>query len=734
MANQVKTVFSVDTGAAIRAIDAYEKRLRLVTDLESKIGTKTASGGSRASGGGDPAMKAAMADIAKMQRERDRMEREATKAVEREAKAQARIREREAKRSADAMIAELKRIERENQKGQSFGPGGGFLGQIADQMGISPMAAASFTAAGAAIAGLSVGVSKVVDVYTQAIDRTIQAEKANRLLASSAVEAGQSYTFLAKQNEEFAKSVGLSQREAATTTASIARLASNAGLKTEQDISRLSKAFADLGAARGINGGDLQNLIGTILSGQDEGLNRLGIADPGALQKAYAEQIGKTADQLTQYEKTQAAVNAVLEKAGLYTGAAEQRMAGFEGSVVKATAAWNDFSDAVSKGLVDNPTMKTLLGIGTGTLGGAKPPTDQLKAIIQSGGTPTFTDKLKASNMQPLEAITLGLTNFISPLLTNGLMLYNNPISRYRGVDSQVSSETSLKQYQDGLAKGQIALDEAKRANEESEALAESQRKSMEEAAKAEQERIAKLKEALRSVRDIITGIEGQRNPFVSIFEAGYQSLLKVSELAKQVGGDLSRMAMNSVQRQITRQLDDARVSSALQSFNLSSSAADFRSGINLDALTPGQAERRRMSQLYGQLNAIGAYRPTLMTADPTKAERRRYEAELAAWEARRPSIDKQVIDLTQGMNPSRLDSQTRELAASARERESARVADQEREARALFKSLSGIIGQDGIRVVLGSGEQVVRIVNEAPGSATVTRPNGNSVGNRYGN
>ena len=98
-------------------------------------------------------------------------------------------------------------------------------------------------------------------------------------------------------------------------TARITQLATNSG--RTNDIEKLQKGFLDLSSARGIGVADLDNLIGTILSGQDEGLNRLGLSDPSKLQATYAASIGKTADQLSQMEKTQAAVNAVMEKAAI---------------------------------------------------------------------------------------------------------------------------------------------------------------------------------------------------------------------------------------------------------------------------------------------------------------------------------------------------------------------------------------------------------------------------------
>lgn len=834
MANQVKTVFSVDTGAAIRAIDAYEKRLRLVTDLESKIGAKTASSARTASAGSgqDQAMKAAMADIAKMQRERERMSREATRAVERDAKAQANAQVREAKRSADAMIAELKRVQSAARPaGQSFGAGGGFLGQVADQMGVSPAMIASFTAAGAAVTALAAAGTKLIDFYSQAADRASAVVRANRLLESSSREIGLSFASVAAANRRFAADTGLSTRESAQATSMIARLAANAGMRTEADLNRLSGAFADLGAARGIAGQDLQNLMGTILSGQDEGLNRLGIADPGQLQKAYAASIGTTVDKLTQQQKVTAAVNAVLEKSALYTGAAAERMNSLEGALANATSAWSNFADAVSRSMTDNPTFRALLTNAAGVLRffTGTSAIDKIREDVSAGRQISDRQRNAASQMSGGEVATAGLLASLFP--PAALAMITDPYARQVGVetailDAQTKRNNTITQNAEEETKRREAarkaalsaslsikeqdyamLLEADRAyyarrealltafgarnkQEELEQARETARirqesiqsqiqiiqraydaqigaLAPEDAAKAREladkrdlevlkqrgqlelaqiDALARQRDLQRQIADELKGMivdaVGQRNPFVAVFDGAYQALTKVAALTKEVGAELRQIALESVQKQALSAYENVRVSSALQAFNLTSSAADFRSGINLDALSPRQAERRRLRLLRGQLEAIGAFEaaptmqalPTSATSAQRRAAEENFRRAQQAYEARRASLDRQVIDLTQGVNPARLDRETRDLAAGAREREAGRVADQEREARALFKSLQGIINPDGIRVVLGSGEQIVRIIDESDRATVERRPNANSVGNRYGN
>lgn len=207
--------------------------------------------------------------------------------------------------------------------------------------------------------GIGIGVSSAIGLGTAAIDRAVEASRANRVLASSALEAGLAFNTAAEQNKRFAESLGLSERQAASTTAAILRLSARSGSKT--DPNKLLGGFADLGSAFGIDPKDLQTLIGTILSGQDEGLNRLGIADPGQLYKAYAKELGKTVEQLTQMEKVQAAVNAVMDKAATFAGAASDRMNSLEGRVAKTAAAWDTFTTSLSTSFAQSSTVTDFL-------------------------------------------------------------------------------------------------------------------------------------------------------------------------------------------------------------------------------------------------------------------------------------------------------------------------------------------------------------------------------------
>jgi hypothetical protein len=232
--------------------------------------------------------------------------------------------------------------------------------------------------------GVGITAGGALGLAGAAINKAIEQAKAYRLLSASATEAGLSQSVLFEKNKQFAGQVGLSEVASAGTVSSISRLNAYAGGGTAQ-LDKLLSGFADLGAARGINGNDLQTLIGSILSGQDEGLNRLGISDPGQLYKQFAKEHGKSVESLTQQEKVQAAVNAVLEKSAMFAGAADLRMASLEGTVAKTTAAWENFTNALSTNFATSGPVSDFLRTASELVQGLSIDLDQVNKRLAEG-------------------------------------------------------------------------------------------------------------------------------------------------------------------------------------------------------------------------------------------------------------------------------------------------------------------------------------------------------------
>jgi hypothetical protein len=362
MPNEAKTILSIDDAAGLARIANFKKEL-------GSISSPAASSRSA----GDVSLRKAQADIAKYQRQRATDEEKLTRLLQN----QSEQRSRNEIKAYEKALREIDRLRKEDARKQvalSSTSSRGFL-----TSSFNPISLAQGTAiGGAAYLGFNIAQT--------AIDKAIEQSRANRLIAASATEAGIAQDKLSEANQRFAKATGLSNVAAASTTASIQRLATFAN--RPGDVDKLLKAFADLGAARGISPNDLQNLVGTILSGQDEGLNRLGIADPGILQKAYAKSIGKTVEQLTQAEKVQSAVNAVLEKSAIFAGAAEARMNSLEGQVAKTSAQWENFTNVLSTSFATSGIVTDFLSALSNGVANLGDNVDNVKKRLREGATP----------------------------------------------------------------------------------------------------------------------------------------------------------------------------------------------------------------------------------------------------------------------------------------------------------------------------------------------------------
>ena len=211
------------------------------------------------------------------------------------------------------------------------------------------------------------GVAAAVQFGAASVQASAAASDSNRQLEFSATQAGLSYTRAAAAAEDFGKRVGASNTEAARTFSDLIRLADRAG--RPQDIELIGRRFADLAAARGLKGAELSNLIGTILSGQDEGLNRLGLPDPSKLYAQYAASIGKTAESLTEMEKAQAALNGVMAKGAEAEGEAEKRLRSTAGQLDTTAAAYENLKTQVGDAITTSVEFRNLLDTISAALG-----------------------------------------------------------------------------------------------------------------------------------------------------------------------------------------------------------------------------------------------------------------------------------------------------------------------------------------------------------------------------
>lgn len=702
MANQVKTTFVGDTKPQDRAVAKLQ------------------------------------ADLTKYKAQRERDEQALTRLVERQAEQRARAEIR----SLQQVQREMERIRREEQRALTER-------NARIRGGVS-------TAAGYALGG-AVGAGYLA---TQAIEKAVEQSRANRLLASAATEAGVAQSKLAEANKRFADSVGLSTVAASATTAQIQRLATYAG--SPQDVDKLLKSFADLGAARGIGGRDLETLIGTILSGQDEGLNRLGISDPGQLQKAYAESIGKTAEQLTQQEKVQAAVNAVMEKATIFTGAAEARMNSLEGQVAKTSAAWENFTNALSTTFTKAGPVTDFINETSRLLQGLSVDIETVQRKLKEGKTPAQIAREEYSSPSIGDYISAGAVHFGSLGLANlGLFgtAAQNAADPYKvfqrrrnDLTDQIGATAASNAQQEAAAAQQVKplyqkfLDEWEAGQPErdaaikksAEADARTAKEAIEKRADAEKKAAEELKRKLEEIKRAKESLfdsatSGSNNPFINFLGNANREMRSLLETTKNLSPALRAAFVARAQKGNVEELVGLRINNRLDTLSLQEQADAFRRG-STDSrdVTAAQDILKRNPRLQSHWRTY--WEGELERAQQQQPQEA-LDARLRAL-ATTPGITKDlfnqaVVGLASGIDPSLLRPDQREQVSSAFEGEATRKRESEVTATNFYKMALDQLAGAGLKVAIGTGAALDVTINDQTSTGTTAGTSG-SVRARY--
>ncbi len=216
----------------------------------------------------------------------------------------------------------------------------------------------SIAAASATIAG------GILLVGQAAIQNSNNLANAQRILKSDAQEVGKEFKTAQAEARKFGEDLALSNAEASVSYARLIRLIKAGGLDKEGE--KITKNFENLTAAYGLTATEIETLTQQLLSGQDEALNKLGLADPSQLYIKYAASVGKTVDALSEEEKVRARILAVSDKGARFEGAAEQRL-------VSQVGLWAQLSKYItdsSAALGDYLQKSTLIGTIPILLGG----------------------------------------------------------------------------------------------------------------------------------------------------------------------------------------------------------------------------------------------------------------------------------------------------------------------------------------------------------------------------
>jgi uncharacterized protein YjbJ (UPF0337 family) len=148
-----------------------------------------------------------------------------------------------------------------------------------------------------------------------------------------------------KARDEF----GLSTVASAELTGSVAKFAAQAG--SASSAGRLMATALELGAASGMNATQVAEGLTSALAGNDEFLNRLGLANPSQLWKDYAEANGRAVKTLTDTEQKLAVMTAIMDAGNKVAGVYAERMESGAGAQDRLNNKLDDAKVAFGKAI-----------------------------------------------------------------------------------------------------------------------------------------------------------------------------------------------------------------------------------------------------------------------------------------------------------------------------------------------------------------------------------------------
>lgn len=210
--------------------------------------------------------------------------------------------------------------------------------------------------------------SAAIDFGKDSVNAAVEGEKATRNLAATARGAGLGFEYADERAQAFAETLGLSETAGEKAYASIVRLAKGAGSLSE--LPRISQAFADLAAARGLTATEIADRARQLQNLVDEGTDALFGANPSAIYKEYTAATGNAVDVSDELAKRQAIVWKLMQEGEIVAGEAAVALTGTAGSVGRLSSSFDDLKRSTGE-FVANKTavvdlMNTISDIASG--------------------------------------------------------------------------------------------------------------------------------------------------------------------------------------------------------------------------------------------------------------------------------------------------------------------------------------------------------------------------------
>jgi hypothetical protein len=259
---------------------------------------------------------------------------------------------------------------------------------------------------------------------------------------------------------------------------------------------------------------------------------------------------------------------------------------------------------------------------------------------------------------------------------------------------------------------------------------------------------IKAIKEEKEAYQDLFSSIKSQDNPFIAEMNAHAKAVKNITDNFKELGSTAVQALLDAENARFGTARFGQALDNRLEASDLRASAREFRQGF-LNENDPNIASTARYrANLFGarsndqyqqvyqkylqeekdkafQANLdrqFTAIRATGISAPFYTQDAFGHFTKSAATasDEQQREIDRKVTSLTNGIDPARLTSDERAIAAGAREREAERKDKAEGLATTFYTLMNGFLSGGGLPVSVNGGH-LVTIDNKAPDSAQVT-------------
>lgn len=199
------------------------------------------------------------------------------------------------------------------------------------------------------LAGIALSAVALLAAGVRGLAGTLQDARAKIQSALQLVSVSKLYGVPFKELRDLAvqarEEMQLTAGQANAVAAQVGKIAGRAGESARAQ--ELLNAAMDLGAANGLKLEQVVEALDQTYRGMDDGLNKLGLADPGQIFKTFAASIGTTSDKLTDAQKQLAMMNEIVNAGAKVQGEYGRQLGGNLGKMNQWDRAVKDAREEI---------------------------------------------------------------------------------------------------------------------------------------------------------------------------------------------------------------------------------------------------------------------------------------------------------------------------------------------------------------------------------------------------